>query len=204
MIICVDGPAHIYIGAANCGAPPAAVADVKATASKELGITETGVQVSIQNMTHRVNSDDMGGSEGNPTELLFMGAQASIRGVLVKYNSLAVADILTGLFGMTNEGDLILPGTPVFSSGHGCCLFVEGFASAFYFPRCEMTSQPREFNVSTTERKTSFGFTAYPSYRTVENQPVPYLFWKFTGGAGSMYEPLCNVPDNTSYGGSLG
>lgn len=197
MIICVDGPAHIYIGAHNCGGPPQTLIG---SGDKELGITESGVQVSIQNMTHRVNSDDMGGSEGNPAELLFMGAQASIKGVLVKYNPASVADILTGLYGMANEGDLILPGTPVFASNHGCSLIIQGFATTFYFPRCEMTSQPREFNVSTTERKTSFGFTAYPSYKTDNNTTVPYLFYKVSGGAGAGYEPCVG---SGSYGGSM-
>lgn len=199
MIICVDGPAHLYLGPASCGNPPSAWIG---NDSVELGFTETGVQVSIQNMTHRVNSDDMGGSEGNPAELLFMGAQASIRGVLVKYNPDSVADILTGLFNMTNEGDLILPGTPVFASNHGCSLVIQGFAASYYFPRCEMTSQPREFNISTTERKTSFGFTAYPSLMTSTGDNGyngPYLFRKNTAGVGSVYAPCVGAG---SYGGS--
>ena len=112
-LIRVDGPAQIYVGPSDCNADkfPASLANFKA-----LGVTENGLQISINTLTHRVNSDDMGGGEGNPAEMLVMGTAGTIRGVMVKYGSLALADLMTGLYGGT-EGRTPIPGTPIFASG---------------------------------------------------------------------------------------
>ena len=107
----------------------------------------------------------MGGGEGNPAEILIMGAQGQIRGTLVKYNPAAWADLISGLNGGVGFG---LPGTPLFAGGYAFSFWVVGTNSTLWFPMCEIASTPREFNFSTTERKTSFGVTAYPVKYTVE------------------------------------
>lgn len=168
--IYVDGPAAIYFGVASCTAS-AYVAPVLGTNATELGITESGLQVSINTLTHRVNSDDMGGGEGNPAEILIMGAQGQIRGTLVKYNPAAWDDLISGLNG---GGGFGLPGTPLFAGGYGFSFWAVGTNATLWFPMCEIASTPREFNISTTERKTSFGVTAYPVKYTVTDNGVSY------------------------------
>lgn len=160
-VIYVDGPAKLYIGEANCNAT-AFVAP--GATDRALGFTENGLQVSVNTLTHRVNSDDCGGAEGNPAEILIMGAQGTIRGVMVKYYEDAFADLMSGVF----EGSEMigiptpLPGTAVFANGYGCSVWAVGKNITYWFPKCEFASQPREFNISTTERKTSFTINAYP------------------------------------------
>ena len=190
MIIQVEGPALLYVGAANYTGTNIPTENSGMT---QLGVTESGVSVSISNLTHRVNSDDCGGSEGNPAEILSMGSQATIRGSLVKYNGNAVSSVMSGFYGDA-EGSTVLPGTPVFASNRGFSLFISGYAVTYYFPKCEFASQPREFNLSTTEKKTSFGITAYP----VMCDGVLLLYSKGTNGSGMIYP--C-APD--AYGGSL-
>ena len=189
MIIQVEGPALLYVSAANL---EGAIPSVDLTGWTQLGVTESGVNVSISNLTHRVNSDDCGGSEGNPAEILSMGSQATIRGSLVKYNANAVSSIMSGFYGDA-EGSTVLPGTPVFASGRGFSLYISGYAVTYYFPKCEFASQPREFNLSTTEKKTSFGITAYP----VMCGNNLYLYGKTSNGSGAITP--C-APD--AYGGS--
>lgn len=165
--IYVDGPAVLMFGNASCTAS-AYVAPTDSSAT-ELGITESGLQVSVNTMTHRVNSDDMGGGEGNPAEILIMGAQGQIRGTLVKYNPAAWGDLISGLNGGVGFG---LPGTPLFAGGYAFSFWVVGTNSTLWFPMCEIASTPREFNFSTTERKTSFGVTAYPVKYTTQVEGV--------------------------------
>lgn len=162
-LICVDGPALIYVGPQDCAATgvPALTA---VNNFYELGITESGVQISVGGQVHRVMSDDMGGSEGMPAELLYMGATASIRGVLVKYNGDNINMLISGVNKAGDEGSIALPGTPVFAAGYGFSIAIQGRQKVFYFPKCELISNPREFNISSTERKTSFTATAYPVY----------------------------------------
>lgn len=183
MFIYVDGPAQLYIGAQNC---EASAYTAPGNDSRELGITESGVQVSYQTMTHRVNSDDCGGGEGNPAEILVMGAQGTIRGTMVKYNPNAVGDLMSGLYGLSNGG-VRLPGTAIFANNYGIGFWIIGNNISYYFPKCEMATTPREFNVSTTERKTSFTINAYP---VMSSASALALF--FTGaGATDPYYPGC-------------
>ena len=190
-LIRVDGPAQIYVGPSDCNASqfPASLANFKA-----LGVTENGLQISINTLTHRVNSDDMGGGEGNPAEMLVMGTAGTIRGVMVKYGSLALADLMTGLYGGT-EGRTPIPGTPIFASGYGFGVVVRGAARSYYFPKSELASTPREFNVSSTERKTSFTFNAHPIYLgTNSTSGVIYI----PDNTGTLLAPECS----DAYGGS--
>lgn len=179
--IYVDGPAAILFGNADCSASTFA----SYSGATELGITDNGVQVSINTLTHRVNSDDEGGSEGNPAEILIMGALANIRGTLVKYNPAAWDDLISGI----NGGVFSLPGTPMFAGGYGFGFWVVGRNTSLYFPKSEMATTPREFNFSTTERRTTFGVTAYPVRYTSNNVCVstPY----FTGAGSEQY--VCNA-----------
>ena len=182
--IYVDGPAAILFGAANCAANQFA----SYSGATELGITDNGVQVSINTLTHRVNSDDEGGSEGNPAEILIMGAIANIRGTLVKYNPAAWDSLISGING---GGVFGLPGTPLFSSGYGFGFWVVGRATALYFPKSELATTPREFNFSTTERRTTFGVTAYPVRYAVGN-PSKCVMTPYFVGEGSD-QAICNA-----------
>lgn len=187
MIIRVDGPAHLYVGEQDCNATGVA------NATNELGITENGVQISINTLTHRVNSDDMGGAEGNPAELIVMGANATIRGVMVKYNEATAFGVMTSGLYNTTEGSLVLPGTPFFAGNYGFSLKIQGFRQWYYFPKCEMASQPREFNLSTTERKTSFSILAYPIHLSGSSSIL------YTTGEGGV-QTVANCAN--AYGGS--
>lgn len=187
----VDGPATLFIGPSNCEA--AGFPEGSSWSSSELGITESGVQVSINTMTHRINSDDRGGSEGTPAEMLIMGGQATIRGTLVKYAPAAFSSVVTGLYNKA-AGTVPLPGTPLFAGNYGFGLMIVGYQSSFFFPKCEMASQPREFNLSSTERKTSFSITAYPIYLSSGEGVV---YYSKTGT--NKIVPYCD----DAYGGSL-
>ncbi len=188
----VDGPATLYIGPSNCEAN--GTPEIVSWGGAELGITESGVQVSINTMTHRINSDDRGGSEGTPAEMLIMGGQATIRGTLVKYSPSAFDSVASGLYN-NNSGTVPLPGTPLFAGNYGFSLLVIGFQNSFYFPKCEMASQPREFNISSTERKTSFSITAYPIYLSSSQQGVIY----YQDSTSKNIVPACD----DAYGGSI-
>ena len=188
----VDGPATLYIGACNCDAT--GFPESSSWPSFELGITESGVQVSINTMTHRINSDDRGGSEGTPAEMLIMGGQATIRGTLVKYAPSAFNSVVSGLYNKT-AGTVPLPGTPLFAGNYGFGLMVVGYQQSYYFPKCEMASQPREFNLSSTERKTSFSVTAYPIYLSSTSEGVVY----YNKSGTNKIVPACD----DAYGGSI-
>lgn len=212
-VIRVDGPARLYIGDMACGAPASGEANTWSMSSSwdpnpgtnhtahfsELGVTENGVQISINNAMHRVNSDDCGGSEGMPAEFLMMNTNAVIRGVLVRYAETltALGQAFSGCFN-SEEGKTFLPGTPYFASGNGFSLLIIGFAARWYFPKCEMATQPREFNISSTERKTSFSINAYPVFNAVSGlSPDGTLYIKHSTGGGAMV-PEC-AP--SAYGG---
>lgn len=176
-MIIVPGPVQILAGGAICNADEG-IPSVDMTKMTRLGQTENGVQISISNKAHRVNVDDMGGTQGAPAELIYLGSSASMRGVMVDYgnpNSAQINDkVLKALWGIsrglryvdgdthsTREGDISAPGTPLFEYGYGFSMFFVGVGMSYYFPRCEFSSQPREWNVSSLERKTSFNATAY-------------------------------------------
>lgn len=212
MHIRVDGPARLYAGDLDCHW----TGTFESLHMKELGITENGVQVSVNQLTHRVNSDDMGGAEGNPAEILIMGSTATIRGVIVKYPSdrTRLGQIFSGIGGI-GEGWTWLPGSPLFAGGGGFSFLIWGYTTYFYFPRCEMVTQPREFNISTTERKTSFAIQALPIHDSwgsalYETGPAYYLEpplqcengiggeYYGHGGSVSAYESVTNN-NQTSY-----
>lgn len=172
-MIIVPGPVQLWVGAATCSSLSDQFS-VDMSGMTRLGQTENGVQVSISNRAHRVNVDDMGGTQGAPAELINLGSSASIRGVMVDYgppNSAAndvkkkIWEIARGLRDPwatgTIEGDIAAPGTPLFEFGYGFSFFLIGVGSSYFFPKCEFASQPREWNVSSLERKTSFTCTAY-------------------------------------------
>ena len=93
-----------------------------------------------------------------------MGAMATIRGTLVKYATDAWKTIVAGLYlPAGEEGAVRLPGTAVFANNYGFSLWVCGHSGTIWFPKCELASNPREFNISTTERKTTFTITAHPA-----------------------------------------
>lgn len=186
MHIRVDGPARIFVGPVDC-------TFMGQQGGSELGITENGVQVSINQLTHRVNSDDMGGAEGNPADILIMGTSATIRGVIVKYpnNLQTIGQVFNGLAYM-GEGWTVLPGTPLFAGGFGFSLWLLGYTTFFYFPKCELASQPREFNISTTERKTSFAFTAQPLH-------LPWGSALYASGNAKYFSPPVHCA-NGAYG----
>lgn len=184
--IFVDGPATLFIGAQNCSATAYTAVPTQA---KELGITESGVQCSVNTLTHRVNSDDCGGSEGNPADLLIMGSTGTVRGTLVKYNATAFPELLAGLYGVGTEGQTRLPGTAIFSNNYGFGLWVVGYGKTLYFPKCEFATSPREFNISSTERKTSFTINAYP----VMTSGAVALYFAGAGDASKFYPGCANV-----------
>lgn len=173
-MIQVEGPARFYIGAQNCNAVQYLA--ISPTTATFLGIGESGAQLSITTQTQRVNSDDNGGSEGSPAEIILLGSTASIRTTFVKYNANSWASIVSGVSNSTvssegavtyqspTEGVFFLPGTPIFGGAKGFSLWIQGATRTYYFPKCEMASQPREFNVSTDAKKTSVTCTAYPVY----------------------------------------
>lgn len=175
-MIVVPGPVIIFAGAAQCSIPFSnSVGSVNLSAMMRFGQTENGVQVSISNRAHRVNVDDMGGTQGAPAELIYLGSSAAIRGVLVDYGSpnsnSGVAEALMGMarglrkisgdVHSTLEGEIAAPGTPLFEYGYGYCLLLVGKGMSYFFPRCELATSPREWNVSSLERKTSFTMNAY-------------------------------------------
>ena len=211
-VIKIDGPARLYIGDMCCKpennnawaqAEDWSPTGQNASATfQELGVTENGVQVSFNNSMHRINSDDYGGNEGVPAELLMMSANAIIRGTLVRYgdNDQALALAVAGLYyPFTKEGTTYLPGTAYFGNNYGFSLLIIGFANRFYFPKCEMVSQPREFNISSTERKTSFSIQAYPvygdasGYGSIDGNETGtgVLYRKY--GNGSPFYPECKA-----------
>lgn len=54
--------------------------------ANQLGYCEDGVQISVIPKYADIYSDDMGGREGVPTDSQFLGATATIRLLLTKYN----------------------------------------------------------------------------------------------------------------------
>lgn len=213
-IIRVDGPARLFVGPMACACDSTFNAAQSwspggsDTTFKELGVTENGVQISFNTPMHRVNSDDCGGNEGFPAEWIMMGASATIRGVLTRYSEdiTALSKVMSGVYAERDtlpDGTTLLPGTPYFGSGYGFSLLVIGFATRHFFPKCEMATQPREFNISSTERKTSFSVQAYPVYTTglcdgVETN-AGVVYRRYSGG--DVVVPECKPK---AYGGSAG
>ena len=203
-MIQVEGPARFYIGAQNCSATQ--YVEVSDSTARLLGIGESGAQLSISTKTNPVHSDDNGGTEGTPAEIILLGSIGSIRTTLVKYNANAWASIVSGVsdsavsangevtYQPPTEGEYFLPGTPIFGGAKGFALWIVGATKSFYFPKCEMASQPREFNISTGAKKTSITATAYPVYNSTNGFLCFYGNDQF-----SSYTPT----DCNGYGGSV-
>lgn len=208
-MIIVPGPVALYAGGAECNVAGGAQGSVSLADMVRLGQTENGVQVSISNRAHRVNVDDMGGSQGAPAELIYLGSSASIRGVIVDYgepNAAAVGNgvkqalwgIARGLRFIDNDGnkgdedgEIAAPGTPLFEYGYGFSLLLVGSSLSYYFPRCELATAPREWNVSSLERKTSFTANAYEvpvvSNNSYDGRCLYMLNPTLTGNVSSSY-----------------
>jgi hypothetical protein len=157
----IEGPATIYFGAGNCTADgyTTIVTDGNTANAKLLGVTETGVTISTQLMTHRVSSDEYGGTEGPPAELLTLGATATIQGTLVKWGADAFAELKAGLRGVT-PGHIPWPAQGVYSGNYFYAFWVVGFVNSYYFPRCNLASQPREWQISVLERRMNLNINA--------------------------------------------
>jgi hypothetical protein len=190
-MIQVEGPARFYVGAQNCVATE--YADY--TGMTFLGVAENGAQISVSGNVHQVYSDDNGGSSGVAAEILWMGATASVRGTLVKFNGTAANSVINGAYATSTDVGIVvqLPGTPLFAGGFGFGVWIVGSQKTYYFPKCELASQPRDFEISTREKKVSFTFNAHPVY--AGNSGRLY----FTGSGGGLYEPA----DCNGYGGSV-
>lgn len=180
-MIIVPGPVQIYVKSAECDATANGGYTITLSGWTRLGQTESGVNVSISNRAHRVNVDDMGGTQGAPADLIYLGSSASIRGTLVDYGDPNATTVSTAtkkaLYGIARglryveadsaidstafEGDISAPGTPLFEYGYGFALFLSGVGCTYLFPKCEFASNPREWNVSSLERRTTFTITAY-------------------------------------------
>lgn len=191
-MIQVEGPARFYVGAQDC----AATSYAAYSSAVLLGIAENGAQVSIGGNTKPVYSDDNGGSSGTPAELIWVGSNASIRGTLVKYNASSADSVINGAYATSTDVGIVvqLPGTPLFAGGFGFGVWIVGNQKTYYFPKCELATQPREFNVSTDAKKVAFSFTAYPVYSGTSG------FLYFTGNGAGLYSPA----DCNGYGGSVG
>lgn len=186
-MIFIEGPAILFYGASFCE-------DLGENNNTEqtfvqktptcLGITESGVQIAINNLTTPVNTDDMGGTEGFPAEIINMAATANIRGVLVDYNAHYAGNnqsqgqqsstfwkavnrnLERGIYSASGSSNTSPPiGSSYFGDNYGFSLRISGTTSSYVFPRCSLLDSPREFNLSTGAKKTSFTFTAYPIFK---------------------------------------
>ena len=170
----IEGPAVIWYGAQECDA--AAYKSIASANASLLGVTESGVTISSQLMTHRISTDEYGGQEGPPAEILTLGAQASVQGVLVKWSADGFADIQSGLRG-TTSGRAPFPGHGVYGGGYAYAFWVVGSDSSYYFPKCDLASQPKEWNVSALERRMNLNVTAYAANIFGGS---PHIFYRVT------------------------
>lgn len=120
--------------------------------AKQLGYCEDGVQVSVFPKFGDIFSDDMGGREGVPTDSQFLGATASIRLLLTKYQK-AYCDSLSGFSqaALTSGAKGLMPvlGSFVRQDGLSATLLLAGvnesisFATAFLRGNYEINSGTR-------------------------------------------------------------
>ena len=176
----IDGPAAIYFGEQNCSASGYISPNDESTANVKygtlLGYTDGGASISYQTMTHRINGDEYGGSEGMAAEQLILGGQATIRSLIVKWNVGAFQQIMTGANYLNNDGMIPPIGTAYFGSKLGFSFWVlgRGQGSAnpgkgYYFPKCELATQPRQWNVSSLERRMELNVLAYCLFNAGSN-----------------------------------
>ena len=175
----IDGPAVIYAGPMMCDAT-AYTSPTSSVSGGQLGtlvgFTDGGVTISYQTMTHRINGDEYGGSEGMPAELLILGGLASIRATLVKWDNSAIekrimsgANILNG-----DDGEIPGIGAAYFGQGYGFSFWVIGKNSGmgYLFPKCELATQAKQWNISSLERRLSLSVQAYCVYNKVTDNNV--------------------------------
>ena len=190
-MIVIEGPAVLYYGAASCDDP---LVDAY-TFTNKLGITESGIQISIQNAIMPVNTDDMGGTEGFPAEYINMSTTGSIRGTLIDYNAgvsgdgwKTIADNLEiGCLNFSGGGKTPSIGKSYFGDSYGFSFMIKGNSASYVFPRCSLLDAPREFTLSTGVKKTTFTITAYPVFNFAISGGVntctsAFLYRKITGG----------------------
>lgn len=152
----VDGPAALYCGPAKCGAT-----DYVPYASGFLvGLTDGGVTISYQTITHRINGDEYGGAEGMPAELLILGGMASIRTTIVKWAENGFKRLIAGANLVADDGQIPALASPYFSDNYGFAFWVVGKGLSYYFPKCELATQPRTWNISSLERRMDLSIQA--------------------------------------------
>lgn len=117
--------------------------------ANQLGYCEDGVQISLFPRYADIFSDDMGGREGVPTDSQFLGATASVRLLLTKYNK-TYCDNLScfsqGALTTNDKGLMPALGSFVRQDGLGAALLLAGvnesisFATAFVRGNYEINS----------------------------------------------------------------
>lgn len=181
----IEGPAVLYYGAANCNATA-----YDASGKTLLGITESGITISSQLMTHRISTDEYGGPEGPPAEILTLGGQASIQGTLVKWSSTGFNAMQAGLKGMP-PGRAPFPGHGVYGGKYAWAFWVVGSKCAYYFPKCELASQPKEWNISALERRMNINIIAY-AVNIFGSTGRPHIYYKDTSDSDiNQLFPAC-------------
>ena len=186
-VVRVEGPAIVSYAASSASL----ISSVPA--GTEIGTCRNGVVISIRNMIHGVSNDEWGGPEGVPVEKLFMGATASIRCEFSKYinNNMKIVRVGSGGSG-TDEGTILLPGTPLYAN-YAKCIIITGRYDSYAFPMCVMNEEPVQFNISATESIVVASFTATSIVTASGSQ----LYYKGSGSAVTVTAPTEN------YGGSV-
>jgi hypothetical protein len=119
----------------------------------QLGYCEDGVPISIIPHVTEIYSDDNGGREGTPTEVQFLGARASMRLILTKYDK-DKCDLLSSfssaaLASNNNKGILPVIGSFMRQDGLAAVLNLAGvnesrsFATAYLRGNYEINSGTR-------------------------------------------------------------
>ncbi len=184
-MILIQGPATIYYGPSFCADPNATASSGSTTAwatgvaalSNFLGRTENGIQYSIQNGLDPVYVDDNGGTEGDPVEYIIKNTTASLQAVVVDFGTTGnnatdwqtvTSRLENGYYQTAASAGLVNPavGTPIFGNNYGFGLKVVGSGGiGVVIPRCTLIESPRQFNTSSSHKKLSLRFTAYPIYQ---------------------------------------
>lgn len=196
----VDGPAVIYFGAQSCS--PSGYTSISSGNGTLLGFTDGGVSINYQTMTHRINGDEYGGAEGMPAEQLILGGQASIRATIVKWNQGAFERIMCGANQMSpQDGTIPLIAKPYFGSQYGFSFWVVGLGNtdAYWFPKCELATQPKTWNVSSLEKRMNLSVQAYSVLSNSLNAAITY----YTGTeSGLTYTDCAAVFETTLAAGT--
>lgn len=169
----IDGPAALFGGAAVC---KVSNHTYQAHSGSPIGLTDNGVTISYQAMTHRISGDEYGGNEGMPAEQLILGGQATIRTTIVKWGDNVGGYLMTGANTIATPGEVPRVGSPYFYGGYGFSFWVVGAGGVgYYFPKCELATQPKTWNVSSTERRMDITITAYNVFCQANSTLVTFL-----------------------------